>query len=68
MTAAQIAFPEPGDGTHDAAHGLPPLRDALEKDRLFPAHNAESRKEHPAFGHLQGLVAGVRFELTTFGL
>ena len=39
------------------------------KDQLFRSHNAESRMEHPAFAkHLQGLVAGVRFELTTFGL
>ena len=39
------------------------------KDQLFRSHNAESRMEHPAFAkHLQRLVAGVRFELTTFGL
>ena len=31
--------------------------------------HAESRMEHPAFAkHLQEMVAGVRFELTTFGL
>jgi hypothetical protein len=39
------------------------------KDQLFRSHNAESRMEHPAFvKHLQGLVEGVRFGLTTFGL
>ena len=39
------------------------------KDQLFRSHSAESGMEHPAFAkHLQGLVAGVRFELTTFGL
>jgi len=32
-------------------------------------HNAKSRMERPAFAkHLQRMVAGVRFELTTFGL
>jgi hypothetical protein len=38
-------------------------------DQFFWFHNAESRMDHPAFARqLQGLVAGVRFELTTFGL
>src|SRR5215469_18534796 len=35
----------------------------------LPGDEAESRMEHPAFAkHLRELVAGVRFELTTFGL
>ena len=39
------------------------------ENNFLRSHNAESRMEHPAFAkHLQGLVAGVRFELTTFGL
>jgi len=39
------------------------------KDQVFRSHNVESRMEHPAFAkHLQGLVVGVGFELTTFGL
>jgi hypothetical protein len=68
--AGKIAFPELRNGIDERRLANPtPCGIRQDRDQLFRSHNAESRMEHPAFAkHLQGMVAGVRFELTTFGL